>query len=273
MRVNCGSIPAELFESEFFGHALGSFTGALRDREGRFQLADGGTLFLDEVGEIPLALQSKLLRVLQDGQFERIGDEKTRKVNVRVVAATNRELAQQVEAGAFRRDLYYRLNVFPMRVPALRERKEDIRPLAAHFIRLSCARLNRSPVEVTGDDLNSLMSYDWPGNVRELQNVIERAIILGSHGRLRLDSDLIGGRVADTRTAATGVIAEAGRAGSRQIMRAEELERLERDNIVAALEYARWKVSGAGSAAELLGMNPSTLTSKMRALGIKRSRS
>ncbi len=271
VRVNCGAIPPELFESEFFGHARGSFTGALRDREGRFQLADGGTLFLDEVGEIPLPLQPKLLRVLQDGQFERIGDEKTRKVNVRVVAATNRELAQQVEAGAFRRDLYYRLNVFPMRVPALRERKEDIGPLADHFVRLTCGRLNRGPVELTGDDLDSLMNYDWPGNVRELQNVIERAIILGAQGRLCLDFNPTGGRLGTT-TVSTGVATDADSAGSPPIMTADQLERMERDNIVAALEHARWKVSGAASAAELLGMNSSTLASKMRALGIKRSR-
>jgi transcriptional regulator with GAF, ATPase, and Fis domain len=271
VRVNCGSIPAELFESEFFGHARGSFTGALRDRDGRFQLADGGTLFLDEVGEIPLALQAKLLRVLQDGQFERIGEEKTRKVNVRVIAATNRDLARQVESGGFRRDLYYRLNVFPLSLPALRERKEDIRPLAEHFIRLFCARLNRPPVELTGDDLASLMSYDWPGNVRELQNVIERSIILGERGRLRLDSSLTAMREAQPPLSAAGE--EGAAPPRRQIMRADELVRLEHDNIMAALEHARWKVSGVGSAAELLGMNPNTLASRMRSLGIKRSRS
>jgi transcriptional regulator with GAF, ATPase, and Fis domain len=272
VRVNCGSIPAELFESEFFGHARGSFTGALRDRDGRFQLADGGTLFLDEIGEIPLALQAKLLRVLQDGQFERIGEEKTRKVNVRVVAATNRDLAGQAESGGFRRDLYYRLNVFPIKLPALRERKEDIPPLAAHFIRLSCARLNRAPIELTQDDLNSLLSYDWPGNVRELQNVIERAIILGPRGRLRLDTGLT--RTQEAQTLRTPAPDEAASPAMprRQIIRTDELVRLERDNIVAALEHARWKVSGAGSAAELLGMNPNTLSSRMRALGIKRSR-
>ena len=273
VRVNCGSIPAELFESEFFGHARGSFTGAIRDREGRFQLADGGTLFLDEVGEIPLALQAKLLRVLQDGQFERIGEEKTRKVNVRVVAATNRDLTQQVDAGVFRRDLYYRLNVFPMRLPALRvERKEDIRPLAAHFIRLSCARLNRAPVDLTDGDLKSLMRYDWPGNVRKLQNVIERAIILGSHDRLRLDPGLTGPHASGPSPARTAAAVDADGPGARQIMRADEIDRLERDNIAAALEYARWKISGSGGAAEMLGMNPNTLASRMRALGIKRSR-
>jgi GAF domain-containing protein len=152
VRVNCGSIPGELFESEFFGHARGSFTGALRDREGRFQLADGGTLFLDEVGEIPVPLQAKLLRVLQEGQFERVGEEKTRKVSVRVIAATNRDLGQEAENGRFRRDLYYWLNVFPMQLPPLRERKEDIPALAGHFMRLACAKLNRPDLHLTDDE-------------------------------------------------------------------------------------------------------------------------
>jgi transcriptional regulator with GAF, ATPase, and Fis domain len=273
VRVNCGSIPGELFESEFFGHARGSFTGALRDREGRFQLADGGTLFLDEVGEIPVPLQAKLLRVLQEGQFERVGEEKTRKVSVRVIAATNRDLGQEAENGRFRRDLYYRLNVFPIQLPPLRERKEDIPALAGHFMRLACARLNRPDLHLSDDDLVDLQRYDWPGNVRELENVIERAVILARNAQLRVGPLLPRtepglGAPPHPPSASTS----AAQPELRHIMRVEEFERLERDNIVAALEFTRWKISGAGGAAELLGINHNTLASRMRALGIKRSR-
>jgi hypothetical protein len=191
VRVNCASVPAELFESEFFGHVKGAFTGALRDRVGRFQLADRGALFLDEVGEIPFALQGKLLRVLQEGQFERVGDDTTRKVDVRIIAATNRDLKRDVEAGRFRQDLYYRLSVFPIELPPLRERREDIGALAAHLFGLACARLKRPEMRLTNQDVAILKRYDWPGNVRELQHVIERAIILGQ-GRPRLDLALPG---------------------------------------------------------------------------------
>src|SRR4026209_1192936 len=178
VRVNCASVHAELFESEFFGHVKGAFTGAVRDRVGRFELADGGTLFPDEVGEIPPALQAMLLRVLEDGQFERVGEERTRRVDVRIVAATNRVLESEVEAGRFRRDLYYRLSLFPIEVPPLRDRKEDIPLLAAHFLRLASQRLNRAAAGLTAADLETLQQYDWPGNVRELAHVIERAVIL-----------------------------------------------------------------------------------------------
>ena len=195
MRVNCGSIPAELFESEFFGHVKGAFTGALRDRVGRFQHADGGTLFLDEIGEIPLAHQAKLLRVLQEGQFERVGDDRTRTVNVRLVAATNRDLRAEVAAGRFRQDLFYRISVFPLELPPLRRRREDIPALAHHFASRFAARLNRPTVRLTNDDAALLMQYDWPGNVRELQNVMERAIILAKGSRLRLDLALAYGSV------------------------------------------------------------------------------
>jgi len=270
VRVNCGSVPAELFESEFFGHAKGSFTGAVRDRVGRFQHADGGTLFLDEVGEIPIALQSKLLRVLQEGEFERVGEDTTRRVDTRIVAATNRDLRQEVEGGRFRRDLYYRLSVFPLEVPPLRDRKEDIASLASHFVSLSCARLNRPEIPLADDDLEALLRYDWPGNIRELQNVIERAVILSKGNRLRLDS-LKAQSMALSAISSDSVSAPSERIRPR-LMRVEELARLERDNIVAALEYTRWKVAGKGGAAELLGMNPNTLSSRMRALGIKRSR-
>jgi transcriptional regulator with GAF, ATPase, and Fis domain len=269
VRVNCGSIPAELFESEFFGHAKGSFTGALRDRLGRFQLADGGTLFLDEVGEIPLAHQAKLLRVLQEGQFERVGEDTTRKVNVRIVAATNRDLRREAEAGRFRHDLYYRLSVFPMTLPPLRERKEDLPALAAHFVRLSCGRTNRPNIKLTKDDLELLKGYDWPGNVRELQNAIERAVILARGTRLRLDLALTHAESQTSSEAATGPgMVQPSRPG---IMRFSDLERLQRESIIAALEHARWKISGTGGAAQLLGINPSTLSSRMKTQGIKRS--
>jgi transcriptional regulator with GAF, ATPase, and Fis domain len=271
VRVNCGSIPSELFESEFFGHTRGAFTGAVRDRIGRFQHADGGTLFLDEVGEIPLAHQAKLLRVLQEGQFERVGEDATRKVNVRIVAATNRDLRQEVAAGRFRQDLYYRLSVFPMELPPLRHRKEDIPALATHFASLSCGRLNRPEMRLTDDDMEVLRRYDWPGNIRELQNVIERAVILAKGPRLRLDLALVhAGSVNPATAGAAGSVVENKTPS--KILRAADLGRLERENIVAALEHSRWKISGPGGAAELVGMNPNTLASRMRSLGIKRSR-
>jgi len=187
IRVNCGSIPKELFESEFFGHVKGSFTGAIRDRAGRFQLADGGTLFLDEVGEIPLDLQSKLLRVLQEGEFERVGEEHTRRVNVRVIAATNRDLRTASEEGRFRLDLFYRLSVFPLEIPSLRDRREDIPNLASHFVKLACARLHLPEARIPAREMERLRDYDWPGNVRELQNVIERAMILAQGRPLRFE--------------------------------------------------------------------------------------
>jgi len=272
VRVNCGSIPSELFESEFFGHARGSFTGALRDRIGRFQHADGGTLFLDEVGEIPLAHQAKLLRVLQEGQFERVGEDATRKVDVRIVAATNRDLRQEVAAGRFRRDLYYRLSVFPMELPPLRDRKDDIPELARHFTALSCARLGRPRVLLTDGEVELLMRYDWPGNIRELQNVIERAVILAKGIRPRLELALSHASGGHSNSAGASA-PEAARPGAEaKIIRADELARLEKENLTAALERARWKISGAGGAAELLGMNPNTLASRMRSLGIRRSR-
>ena len=186
IRVNCAAIPRELFESEFFGHVKGAFTGAVRDRIGRFELADGGTLFLDEVGEIPLELQGKLLRVLQEGNFERVGEERTRTVDVRLIAATNRDLKQEVQRGRFREDLYFRLNVFPVESVPLRDRREDIPLLAQHFL-MSESKELKSNLRLSEGDARRLSRYDWPGNVRELQNVIERAAILAQNGRLRID--------------------------------------------------------------------------------------
>ena len=185
--MNCASIPKELFESEFFGHVRGSFTGAVRDRAGRFELAAGGTLFLDEVGEIPLDLQGKLLRVLQEGEYERIGEDKTRRVDVRVIAATNRNLRREISAGRFREDLYYRLNVFPIEVPSLRRRREDIPRLVRHYVTIAARRLGRRTPQPGEAQMERLLQYEWPGNVRELQNVIERAVITARGGRLAFE--------------------------------------------------------------------------------------
>jgi transcriptional regulator with GAF, ATPase, and Fis domain len=269
IRVNCGSIPQELFESEFFGHVKGAFTGAIRDRVGRFQLADGGTLFLDEVGEIPLWLQSKLLRVLQEGEFERVGEERTRRVDVRIVAATNRDLRREVDQGRFRPDLYYRLSVFPVEVPPLRDRREDIALLAAHFINRSCSRLNCAETRLTDQIVRQLESYDWPGNIRELQNVIERAVILSGGGPLKLDHTVLDAS-QDARPAAA-LSAEETRSQDR-ILTIDELKQLERDNIIRALKRANYKIYGPGGAAELLKVRPTTLASRMKALGINRAR-
>ncbi len=266
VRVNCASIPKDLFESEFFGHVRGAFTGALRNRVGRFQLAHGGTLFLDEVGEIPLELQSKLLRVLQEGEFERVGDDHTRKVDVRVIAATNRNLKAEAEAGRFRQDLFFRLSVFPMEIPPLRERKEDIAPLASHFLRMAAQRLNRPLPPMTRAQLLSLQGYAWPGNVRELQNVLERAVILSPADRLCLEMALPSPDVeTDDRPA-------DGESERPSFFTETEMRRREKDNLVAALRHAGWKVYGPGGAADLLGLKPSTLATRMRVLRIERPR-
>ncbi len=265
VKVNCGSIPRELFESEFFGHVRGAFTSAMRDRTGRFQLADGGTLFLDEVGEIPLELQSKLLRVLQEGEFERVGEDTTRRVNVRVIAATNRDLREQIQAGHFRLDLYYRLGVFPLELPPLRERPEDIPTLLAHFVQLACNRFHLPLPAVPQKELVRAQRYPWPGNVRELQNVVERAVILSPHGKLRLD---LPDDPAPTTTPPTPRLPDAA---SRVIPEPEWRER-ERANLLAALRQANFKISGPGGAAELLALHPATLTSRLKALGLERPR-
>lgn len=262
IRVNCAAIPRELFESEFFGHVRGAFTGALRDRIGRFELADRGTLFLDEVGEIPLELQSKLLRVLQEGQFERVGEERTRQVDVRIIAATNRDLRGEVKAGRFREDLFYRLNVMPIESVPLRERREDIPLLALHFLSASRKPADRS-LQLSEGDMRRLSAYDWPGNVRELQNVIERGIILARHGRLTIDLPGAERRVA---------VPAAPVAASLPETEEERRARL-RDSILRALEAAGGKVSGAGGAAERLGLKPTTLASRMKAMGIAPPRS
>jgi len=262
IRVNCAAIPRELFESEFFGHVRGAFTGALRDRIGRFELADGGTLFLDEVGEIPLELQGKLLRVLQEGHFERVGEERTRAVNVRVIAATNRELKQEVKQGRFREDLYFRLNVFPVETVPLRDRREDVPLLAQHFL-TSESKSFKSDLRLSEGDVRRLMQYDWPGNVRELQNVIERAAILAQNGRLRIDLPIQQGGTelpAASRRPRSGV--------PQTIMTDDEMREHERNNILAALKASGGKVFGKDGAAELLAIKPTTLASRIKSLGI-----
>ncbi|UUO07206.1 sigma 54-interacting transcriptional regulator [Blastopirellula sp. J2-11] len=259
IKVNCAAIPRELYESEFFGHAKGSFTGALRDRVGRFELAEGGTLFLDEVGEIPLELQAKLLRVLQEGELERVGEEQTRHVNVRLIAATNRDLRAEAEAARFRQDLYYRLSVFPVEVPALRRRKEDIPLLADHFLELAARRVGRSKSSLTLAAAQRLQQYDWPGNVRELQHVIERAVITSTGVRLNIE-------LPDTSVAASPVVEVVKDVSIRTDA---QIRQLEVDNIVAALQAANGKVSGVGGAAELLGLKPTTLASRIKKLGIQ----
>ena len=262
VRVNCGAIPGELFESEFFGHVRGSFTGAIKDRVGRFELADRGTLFLDEVGEIPLEHQAKLLRVLQEGTFERIGEAKTRRTDVRVIAATNRDLAREVERGRFRADLYYRLGVFPIEVPPLRERREDLPVLAEHIVTQAARRMNVRAPRLTPAALDALASYDWPGNVRELQHVLERAVILGRGKSLELEGLL-------PRAARSSAKSSAAPAASEPLPTLEEFRRRERALLEAALERAGGKVSGPGGAAELLGVKPTTLSSKLLAFGLR----
>jgi transcriptional regulator with GAF, ATPase, and Fis domain len=266
VKVNCASIPRELYESEFFGHVRGAFTGALRDRIGRFELASGGTLFLDEVGEIPVELQGKLLRVLQEGTYERVGEERTRNVDVRIVAATNRDLRRDVEEGRFRRDLFYRLNVFPIEIAPLRDRDGDIPVLARHFVDVAARKLNCSTMRLTDAELLKLQNYPWPGNVRELQNVIERAVIMSRCGDLRFQlPDAAEVPVAATPLPATSVVGEGGVASE------TEMRQRERENILAALERSRGKIYGQGGAAELLGLRPTTLASRIKKLGIRRA--
>ena len=263
VKVNCASIPKELFESEFFGHVKGAFTGAHRDRIGRFQLADGGTIFLDEVSEIPLELQSKLLRVLQESEFERVGDDVTRSVDVRVIAATNRDLEKSIVDGKFREDLFYRLSVFPVDVPPLRERGDDIVQLAQHFLEQTCKDFGRDTLPLTRAHAANLKSYDWPGNVRELKNVIERAVILSPGKVLRLDLSMPVFRPNETLVPTEPMQAD-------EVLTEKDIREFQRANIVRALKQSNWKVSGSGGAAELLGVKPTTLADRIRSFEIKR---
>jgi PAS domain S-box-containing protein len=264
--VNCAAIPLTLIESEFFGHEKGAFTGATAKRDGRFALADGGTIFLDEVGDLPLDVQAKLLRVLQEGEFEPVGSSKTRKVDVRVIAATNRDLKQAAGEREFREDLYYRLNVFPIRSPSLKEREGDVALLAEAFAQKYARRMGRTIEPLSDSCIRRLEAYSWPGNVRELQNVIERAVITSRGGRLDLDralSDVPG-------TSESGESTAPAEEGGEVVLTADDMRALERRNLIRALEQSGWRVSGERGAACLLGMKPTTLASRMKALGIKR---
>lgn len=268
VKVNCAAVPRELFESEFFGHVRGAFTGAHRDRVGRFQLADGGTIFLDEVGEIPLSLQSKLLRVLQESEYERVGDEKTHTIDVRVIAATNRDLDEAVAAGRFREDLFYRLSVFPIEVPALRDRGEDVVQLAVHFLERACQDFGHAPLTLSRQQAALLRQYDWPGNIRELKNVIERAVILSQGKVLRLDLAMAN---IFEHSEVRQIPGETETGGAR-ILTEDELTELSRQNILHALHAAEWRVSGPNGAARLLGLKPTTLADRMKKFGISRPR-
>lgn len=264
IRVNCAAIPKDLFESEFFGHIKGAFTGAINDRIGRFELADGGTLFLDEVGEIPLELQGKLLRVLQDQQFERVGENRTRAVNVRVIAATNRDLRSEIQQKHFREDLYFRLNVFPIESVPLRRRVEDIPMLAQEFLNRACQKFKRPPIPLRLGDVEALQRYHWPGNVRELENAIERQVIVADdHLNFDLpaqESDTLGEPTPATTAPGTPLLTE------------EQLKTLERENLMRALDQSRGRIFGERGAAQLLGMKPTTLASRLKKLAIEPGR-
>ncbi len=263
VKVNCPSIPKELFESEFFGHVKGAFTGAHRDRIGRFQLADGGTIFLDEVGEIPIELQSKLLRVLQESEFERVGDDITRSVDVRVIAASNRQLEQLIVDGKFREDLFYRISVFPVEVPPLRERGDDVIQLAQEFLDQTCKNFGRDAMVLTRGQAEKLRQYDWPGNVRELKNVIERAVILSPGNVLRLDVSMPD---VDLHLDEPSVSAQAADI----FLSEKEMRDFQKKNLVTALKQTNWRVSGPDGAAALLGVKPTTLADRIRTYGIRK---
>jgi PAS domain S-box-containing protein len=262
IKVNCAAIPSTLIESEFFGHVSGAFTGATRKRMGRFELADGGTIFLDEIGDLHLDLQAKLLRVLQDGEFEPVGSSETKKINVRVIAATNRDLKDEIKKGKFREDLYYRLNVYPIFVPPLRERGDDIIRLATEFINRFSREQGIKPPKLTADIQEKLLSYNWPGNVRELQNVIERAVITSRDDVLNME-----GIIPDENNSSYNSAAEYS---FNKILSQKELQEFEKANIIRALKTTNWKISGNDGAANLLGLPSTTLSSKIKALGLKK---
>ena len=253
--VNCAALPANLIESELFGREKGAFTGAQNQQIGRFEFADGGTVFLDEIGELPLELQSKLLRVIEDGEFERLGSPKTVKVDVRIIASTNRDLSEEIRNGKFREDLFYRLHVFPITIPPLRKRAKDIPILVNHFVNIFARKLGKEIREIPKTVLKELEAYHWPGNVRELQHVIERAVITTQGPVLQLAGELESYHPPrSSKTPKPGLVD------------------MERDHILKSLEESNWKVEGQHGAAESLGLNPSTLRTKMRKLGIKRPR-
>ena len=266
VKVNCATIPKELYESEFFGHVKGAFTGAVKDRIGRFEAADGGTIFLDEVGEIPLDLQSKLLRILQEGEYERLGEEKTRQVDVRIIAATNKHLLNEVRANRFRDDLFYRLNVFPIHIAPLMERKDDIQLLATHFVEKLSIKLSVPVPQLTKANILDMQSYDWPGNVREMENAVERAIILSRTKNLDFSS------IQDLSTSSLifPVERKAQERNDQSVLSATEMKRLERQNTINALRYCNWKIYGNDGAASLLDIKPTTLIERMKRMQIKK---
>ena len=272
IKINCAAIPHELFESEFFGHKKGAFTGATSDKIGRFELADGGTLFLDEIGELPLEQQGKLLRALQEGEIQRLGETVTRQVDVRLIAATNRDLAEEVKAKRFREDLYYRLSVFPLQMPPLRDRAEDVPVLAEHFIALCCQRLGKGMLSLGAIDAKRLVAYSWPGNIRELQNVIERSVILSKGKKLTLHLD----QAKLTReVSAPAADQEDGDEPSPSPLvglpaNLEELAELEKQIVLKALSAAHGKIYGEHGAANALGLKPSTLQSRLKKWGIQK---
>jgi formate hydrogenlyase transcriptional activator len=266
VKLNCAAIPTGLLESELFGHEKGAFTGAIAPRIGRFELANRGTVFLDEIGDIPLELQPKLLRVLQEREFERLGSTRTQRTDARLIAATNRDLASMVEKQEFRSDLYYRLDVFPVRVPPLRERREDIPLLVRHFVQQFSRRMNRTVETIPSETMTMLVRYDWPGNIRELQNVIERAVIVSTGPVLKVPLDHLKTRVPSAE------VRNGGRASEEGGKMRGVLEDVERQQILAALKQANWLVAGPKGAAALLGMKRSTLQGHMKRLGIRVSR-
>ena len=271
--VNCAAIAPELFESEFFGHTRGAFTGAHKDRAGRFGLAEGGTIFLDEVGEIPLSLQGKLLRVLQEGKYERVGEDRSRSADVRVVAATNRDLENELQEGRFRQDLFYRLSVFPIHIQPLRDRLEDVPRLAEHFMRkMNWRDQNNLPVRLSEENVHALQNYHYPGNVRELENIIERAGILTRCFlyKLTVQQILDAMLLSEQRKQLDAITRESPVSPDRSkaIMTYAEIRTLERENMIAALRATNYKVYGSGGAAELLGIKPTTLASRIKALQI-----
>jgi len=268
IKVNCAALPSSLIESELFGHEKGAFSGADRMRQGRFELAHRGTLFLDEVGELPLELQGKLLHLLQTGEFERVGSSKTLHADVRVIAATNRNLSQEVEAGRFRSDLYYRLAVFPIEVPPLRHRRDDIPLLAMYFLARQNAKHGKAIDAVPKDAMTAMEHYDWPGNVRELENLIERAVILTPGETLRFDTSALG--VPPSASPSASDNAGPSLALSTDSASSTRLDDVERSHIISVLEGCLWRVKGVGNAAEQLGLKESTLRSRMKKLNIRR---